>query len=319
MGVHHKVNSFMEDKKLNESELQDEVYITKAPYVRLVLIALAIIVAAFFINFPVKEKIKGAIVSAIKSNRACKINYSKLDLDLFLQPTVNFKDMIIPARCLGKRGSGISFEDVNLVLKRPTVLPPGLLFHATVKESLTNLNVFATTGITSSLIRIENSNIDGALIGAAAKLPVKLKGSLSVDALIENDYSQPTGGSFHITSKDLALPPQRVIILDIKGLSLAPMLLKGTMDEGVVNLQRFQIGNSTTKLEAIFADGKITLNKKNPNRHMVDLEGRLRLSAELLKEFPILAPFLGTASLDNNGFYRIQLKGPISKLKPKFL
>lgn len=309
----------MEDKKLNENDLQEEVYISKVPYIRLALIALAVAFTAFFINFPIKEKIKGSIIGALKSNRTCKVNYSKLDLDLFFQPTLNFKNMNLPGRCFGSRGAGLSFDTVDLVLKRPTVIPPGVLFHARAKESITDLNIFATMGIGSTIIRIENSVIDGSLIATAAKLPVKLKGSLSVDALIESDYKVPTGGSFHITSKNLSLPPQRVIILDIKGLSLAPMIFKGTLDKGVVNLQRFQLGNSTTKLEAIFADGTIKLDMKNPRRHMVDLEGRIRLSPELLKEFPIIAPFLGNANLDSNGYYRIQLKGPVSSLKPKFL
>ncbi|MBK26893.1 MAG: type II secretion system protein GspN [Halobacteriovorax sp.] len=309
-------------EKLNENELAQGIYLSGTPIFKLSAVAVLIMAFAFFMNFPFEEKVKSSIVSAIKKNKSCPVSYTNLDLDFFLQPTLNFKNMNIPGACLGNRRSpGLDFDKFNLVLKRPTVLPPGMLFSAKAVNSSSDLNIFATAGIGSAIIRIEKSQVAGSLITSAANLPVNIKGSLSVDALIESDYKVPTGGSFHITSKDLNLPPQRIVILDIKGLSLAPLVLKGSMEEGVVKLQRLQIGNSTTKIEAIFTDGTIKINKINPKRHMVDLEGRVRLSEEFLKEFPVLGlyqPFQ-KASMDKNGFYRIQLKGPIGKLRPNFL
>lgn len=307
-------------EKLSENSLSEGIYLKGSPYFKVGLGALLIIVLAFFLNFPIEQKAKSAIVSALKKNKACPITYSQFDLDLFLRPELNFKNLLVTGTCLGnRRNPGLAFDNVNLLLSRPTVVPPGVLFEVKAEDERTKLNIFATTGISSAHVKVAKSIIDGAFITRAGNLPVKLKGSLSVDAQVESDYKVPTAGSFHITSKDLSLPPQRVIILDIKGLNLAPLVLKGTLDTGVVKVQRFQVGNSNTKIEAIFTDGVVKLNKKNPKRHMVDLAGKLRLSAELLNEFPILAPFLGNANIDKNGFYRIELKGPISQLRPRFL
>ncbi len=309
-------------EKVSENQLAQGIYLSGTPVFKLSAAAVLIMAVAFFMNFPFEEKVKSSIVAAIKKNKSCPISYTNLDLNFFLQPTLNFKNMNIPGACLGNRRSpSLEFDKLNIVLRRPTVLPPGVLFSAEAENSSSKINLFATTGIGSAIIRIEDSQIAGSLLTSVGNLPVNMKGSLSVDAIIESDYKVPTGGSFHITSKDLSLPPQRIQILDIKGLGLAPLVLKGSMEDGTVKLQRLQVGNSTTKIEAIFTDGTIKLDKKNPSRHMVDLEGRVRLGEEFLKEFSIInlyQPFQ-KANMDKNGFYRIQLKGPIGKLRPNFL
>ena len=308
------------ENKSNENELHDDVYLSKIPYIKIAFFSLIIISFAFFVNFPVDQKLKGIIAKSIKSNRACPMSYADLDLKLFFQPSLSFKNLLVKGRCLGKpRSLGIPFDKTDFVLKRPTVVPPGLLFKADATSGISDFNIFLTTGITSTQVRIEKSVIGSDLLAIPlSQYNIKLKGSIKADALIDSDYKNVTGGSFHLTSSDLSLPPQRIIILDIKGLRLSPLVLKGTMEDSVVKIHNFQIGNSTTKIEAIFKDGIIKLNKKNPRRHNVDLEGRIRFGSELLKEIPIIAPFLANAKMDDRGFYRLVLKGKSGQLKPKF-
>lgn len=309
-----------DDKKLSETEVTDEIYLNKTPYIAIIVFSFVFICLAFILNFPLEEKVQGAITKALKSNKSCQISYSKMDFSLFLFPSFNLKDVTLPGRCFGQRSSGaLSFSTVDIDVKRPTILPPGVLIETKIKDSVTNLLVLASTGITSASIRIDKSTIEGALIAKAAGLPIKLKGSLDVDAQFDTDYKIPTDGSFHITSKDLTLPPQMVMILQLKNLSLAPLVLKGDLENGIVRIMLFQIGNSQTKIEAIFSNGVITLNKKNPNLHKADLVGKIRLGEAFLKEYPIINAFLGNAKKDQNGFYKIELKGLLKQLRPRLL
>lgn len=309
----------VDQQKINENELRDEVYIEKPPVVRLVFFAILVVSTAFFFNFPIKENVQGALVKALNKNKKCPVSYSKMDLEL-LMPTLNFKDLNIQGRCFGKRrGPGISFDSAMVKIQRPTVVPPGLLFKVNAKDSITNLDIFATTGITSASIKIKDSIVNSSLISEIGNLPVKLNGSLSVDALVDTDYKVPQSGSFHISSKDLSLPPQTIRFFAIKRIGLSPLLLKGTLEGSSVKIQKFQVGNLQTKIEIIVNNAVLKLNKKDPNRHTLDMVGRIRLSPEFLKEFPILAPFLASANIDKEGFYKIQLKGPINSLRPKFL
>lgn len=315
-----RVSNSMEGKEnLSESETQEEVYKSRMHYITYILAALFLISVGFLLNFPVEQKAKAAIVSALKKNKVCRVDYAKFELDLFLLPELNFKDLVLPGRCFGNPRAALYFESVDIKIQRPTVLPVGILTEVTVKQEQTKLNIFTSFGISSANIRIEKSTIDSSLIALVSRLPLKLNGVLNIDAILETNYEFPTVGEFHITSNNLGLPPQRIIILDIKNISLSPMILKGDLKNDIVSIQRFQVGNSTTKLELIITDGTIELSKTNPNRHLVDLEGRIRFSEDFIKEFPILVPFLGSARLDGNGFYRVSLKGPSGNLVPKFL
>lgn len=308
------------ENKLSENQVGDEIYLNKTPYIAIVVFSIVFISLAFILNFPLEEKVQGAITKALKSNRSCQISYSKMDFSLFLFPTFNLKDVTLPGTCFGQsRGGALSFSKVDLNVKRPTILPPGVLVETKIFDKITDLTVFSSLGITSASIRIENSTIEGALLAKAGGLPIKLKGSLSVDARFDTDYKFPTDGDFHITSKDLTLPPQMVMILQMKNLALSPLVLKGSIKESIVRVTRFQVGNAQSKIEAIFTNGVITLNKKNPRLHKADLEGKVRLGEAFLKEYPILNAFLGKAKKDDNGFYTIELKGLLSQLRPKLL
>jgi hypothetical protein len=308
------------DKNINENEVSKDVYLNKTPYFTIALFSFIFISLAFILNFPLEEKVQGAITKALKSNKSCQISYSNMDFSLFILPSFNLKDVTLPGGCFGKRGaSALSFSKVDIDVKRPTILPPGVLIETKIKDTITDLTILSSTGITSASVRIEKSLIEGALIAKAAGLPIKLKGSLSIDAQFDTDYKVPTDGSFHITSKDLTLPPQMVMILQLKNLSLAPLVLKGDLKDGVIRLISFQLGNSKSKIEAIFANGVITLNKKNPRLHKADLAGKIRLGKAFIEEYPLINAFLGKAKQDSNGFYKIELKGLLSQLRPRLL
>ncbi len=308
------------DKKSVENEIEDKIYLNKTPYFTIAIFSFVFISLAFILNFPLEEKVQGAITKALKSNKSCQVSYSKMDFSLFLFPSFNLKDVTLPGRCFGQsRSAGLNFSTVDIDIVRPTVLPPGVLIETKIKDKVTDLSIFASMGITSASFRVEKSQVEGDLIAKAGNLPLKLKGSLSVDALIDTDYKIPTAGSFHITSKDLTLPPQMIKIFQLKNLSLAPLVLKGNLKEGIVRLLRFQVGNAQSKIEAIFTNGVITLNPKNPRLHKADLEGKLRLGEAFLKEYPIINAFLGNAKKDEKGFYTIELKGLLSQLRPKLL
>ncbi|MFT6070541.1 MAG: hypothetical protein ACJAT2_002674 [Bacteriovoracaceae bacterium] len=308
------------DKKVVENKIEDEIYLNKIPYFLIAIFSFVFISLAFILNFPLEEKVQGAITKALKSNKSCQVSYSEMDFSLFLLPSFNLKDVSLPGRCFGSSSAGgLNFSNVDIDIVRPTVLPPGVLIETKIKDKITNLNVFASMGITSASIRVEKSIVEGNLIAKAGNLPLKLKGTLSVDALLDTDYKIPTAGSFHITSKDLTLPPQMIMILQLKSLSLAPLVLKGNLKDGIVRLLRFQVGNAQSKIEAIFTNGVITLNKKNPRLHKADLEGKIRFGEDFLTEYPILNAFLGKAKKDEKGFYTVELKGLLSQLRPKLL
>lgn len=308
------------ENKINESEVQDEIYLQKTPYIAIVLFSFIFISLAFMLNFPLEEKVQGAITKALKSNRSCQVSYTKMNFSLFLFPSFNFKDLSLPGRCFGQRGGApIVFSTADIDVKRPTILPPGILTEVKIKDKDSSLTLLASTGITSAAIRIDKSEVQGDLIAKIGNLPIKLKGSLDIDAQFDTDYKIPTDGNFHLTSKNLTLPPQSIRGFNIKNLSLAPLVLKGNLKEGIVRILRFQIGNPTSKIEAIFTNGVITLNSKNPSLHKADLEGKIRLSEEFLKEFSIINMFLGNAKKDEKGFYTIELKGLLRQLKPKLL
>ena len=277
----------------------------------IVLISITFIFSVF-LHFPIAEKIDGLIKQTLAANPRCAIGYEDVNFEFFL-PKLVVKNLNIPAGCTGSRGGNdIFLKKVNLNIRGISFTPFGP--HFLIETELYNnpIEAYLTVGFGSIAINLQEAKIK--LKELSSLLPaVKLKGTLTVDALVELGSKGIKDLKAHIYSKDLVFPSQKIPnpSLTLPTFNIQDLLIKATMENNKIMVKELIVGNPDSPIRANFK-GPITLNQGNIAYSQMNLKGELAFSEKFIKDFMVVDMYMKQFTKKDN-FYQLELSGPLMR------
>lgn len=277
-----------------------------------VILLVGTFIFALFLNFPISEKINGLVKKSLATNPACSLSYEDVSFEFFL-PKFVISDVNIPGGCMGSRGAqDIFLKNVTLNIRGISFTPFGP--HFLIETELYNnpIEAYLTVGFGSIAINLQEAKIK--LKELSALIPaVKLKGTLTVDALVELSQKGIVDLKAHIYSKDLVFPSQKIPApaLTLPTFDIKDLLIKATMEGKKVMVQELIVGNPESPIRANFK-GPITLNQSNISYSQLNLKGELAFSEKFVKDFMVIDMYMKQFTKKDN-FYQLELSGPLMR------
>lgn len=267
---------------------------------------------ALFLYFPISNKIHGLIKSALAKNSACALSYEDVSFEFFL-PKFVITNLNIPAGCFSRRGGNdIFLKETKLNIRGLSFTPFGP--HFLVETELFNnpIEAYFTVGFGKVALNLQEAKIK--LKELSQLLPaVKLKGTLTVDALVEVSTSGINDLKAHIYSKDLVFPSQKLKNppLTLPTFNIQDLLLKAQMQGNKVIVKELIVGNVDAPIRANFT-GPINLNQRNIALSQLDLKGELAFSEKFVKDFMVIDMYMKQYT-KKDSFYQLSIKGPLMR------
>ena len=142
--------------------------------------------------------------------------------------------------------------------------------------------------------------------------PIDLQGILQGEFNVAGDLAQmkEMNGNMDIRIQKFGLAQMNVLNMNIPQISLSKMLLRGTLKNERLVIEKIDIGGDKEDLQAN-ASGDIQLDTKNLNNSKLNLTLKFKLSEKMKKEFSLFLPFIANA-LGPQGFYSLAITGRIS-------
>lgn len=306
-------------KENNLTTFPDKIYKLKfSQIVKLNTLAFMVFCGALFINFPMKRIITQYVDQALLSNRKCPMTYKDLNIQAF-PPKAIITNIEIDGRCFSGR-DGVQFRNLTAALGLPSFSPFGPTISVSAKSAGTNLVFDIVPGISSTLVRLDKSQIDSELLNALIGQGKILKGALEANGLIKMDQNKLSSGNILIKSSNIAVQNATVANFQLPAMDIGNFLIKANIAEKTINLEDFIIGRDTPEapINAQFK-GIIRTNPISFQASTYDLDGQFRFGEEFLKEMSIIDLFLPKEKQDQAGYYKVKLQGQISNpKKPEF-
>lgn len=281
------------------------------PFKWLVLLGFTFFIS-LFLYFPIADKINGLVKQLIAKNPSCALSYEDVSFELFL-PKFVITDLNIPSSCMGSRGGqDIFLKTTNLNIRGLSFTPFGP--HFLIETELFNnpLEAYITVGFGKIALNLQEAKIKLKELSKA--IPVKLQGTLTIDALIEVSSSGIQDLKAHIYSKDLIFPSQKLsgVPLTLPTFNIQDLLIKAEMlGNNKVQIKELIIGNVDAPVRANFS-GPVKLNQRNIGLSQLDLNGELAFSDKFVKDFMVVDMYMKQYTKKDN-FYQLSIKGPIMR------
>lgn len=143
-------------------------------------------------------------------------------------------------------------------------------------------------------------------------LPVDLQGILQGEFQVAGDLAQmkELDGALDIRVQKFGLAQMSVLNMNLPQISLSKMLLRGTLKNEKLLIEKMDIGGEKEDLQAN-ASGELQLDSQNFNNSKLNLNVKFKLSEKMKKEFQLFLPFIANA-LDSQGFYSLSITGRLS-------
>lgn len=304
-------------ERIPEGQAVPQVYdIEKSFTKKIIIFTLAAFLIAVLFNFPLEKNIITAIENQIAKNRRCPISYQKIELGYFL-PKVILKDATIPGQCFNKVGTNLNFDEILFRISMPSFWPIGIKTKLEAHQDGARINIFPRLAIGGNAIQIEDTVLEGPFLSSFTSFPNLLKGHIAVQGNFELKGQTVSSGHLKIDSKDLVIPPQTLMGINLSSLPFKKLEVAGTYTKKSFHLKAFRIGDNNSPIAAEFT-GKITPSPHNFNFSRLDLEGRVRFSDAFLNEVGLLRIMLN-GKKQKEGYYYIRLQGTLGVPKPTFI
>jgi hypothetical protein len=305
----------MKRKRIQYNELTDEIYGPKYWTVpKLFLMGITLLGLGFLFNFSLEERINKWLVVNLSSNEACPILFEKAELSFFL-PKIIIRKPVILGNCFGQINNRLHLQDIKIAFNSPSFYPPGIKLHVEINEGKTSINLYPTISPFTQFVDIEDTTIDTKIFGVmASDNKSAISGIIKIDGTLKFTSWNVDGGNIDIKSKDFSLPAQ-----NIKGFELTQIQLKKLdisthfTTKSTMQIDRLDLGQAGTPIE-LKLKGNLLLNSTNFLSSVLQLQGPLKLSNDLLANFSFLKLFLPQ---DNtSGTYQMKINGPLGNLGP---
>lgn len=300
-----------------ENQLVTEIYVPEAGKgFKRWLVVLALFFVAFLWTFPFQETITSKVETLILGQRACPVSYSKMNFTWFA-PGIEFDKPIISGACFQKPGNDLPLKTLAVSFAGPNFSPLGVRLKVVADTEQSHLEAYPAAGFGSQVVRIVDTNIGADILNTLTGMDL-LVGTIAVDGLIELAQNQVSSAKFKLESKKISTKATNIQGFDLPSMNLGSLLLTSELDAaGKLFIEKLTLGANDSSIAANFK-GSIQLNKYNMNFSNADLTGEVRFSDELRKELDILN-FITSGKEANDGFYKVEIKGPIAQTIPRFL
>lgn len=281
------------------------------------LIILFVLVIGFLNYFPVSDKVKSVIKTALAPT-GCNPDFTQIRFE-WLLPKLVIDDLTLPASCLGQgTREPLKLSHVSINYQLISFSPFGLPFRIDTEFNGQDLSFYAVQGISSRLVRLKDQSIALPKLSPILGEKIKLAGNLVVDLnLLLKNSNEIQNLSFKAQSRDLVIPAQ-----SIQGFTTPHLKLKELVVDAVsegpsrINVDRLMIGNPDSPIRANFK-GNINLVQSDISRSSVNLTGEAAFSEGLKQSVPVDMLFQSFTQKD--GFYQIRLGGTLGSIAPSAL
>lgn len=280
------------------------------------LIVIALFFITFLFTFPFNRTITTAVENAIFAQRACPISYSEMKLTWFA-PGLTFENPVIGGACFQKPGSDLALSAMRVSLAGPNFSPLGVRFKVLATSESSQLEAYPAIGIGQQLVRITNTTIGEDILNTFTGMNL-LVGTIKVDGLIELAQNQVSSAKFKLESQNLSTNVANIAGFMLPKLNLGAFILTAELDAaGKLLIDKLSLGSNDSTLAANFK-GSLALNRYNILFSNADLAGEVRFSEDFFQAIPLVKLLLqGKQATD--GFYRLEIKGPLGQTRPNFL
>ena len=305
----------MKKRRIQYNELSDEIY--ESPFwsvPKLVFVGAFIAFFGFLFNFSIEERVNKFLQNKLGSNANCPIQFEKVELSYFL-PQISFKKPVVLGACFGQYRNRLEFKDVKISFHSPSFYPVGLRFHIEANSGKSFINLFPVISPFTQSLKIDQTVIDSQIFGALTQSgDSPVAGNLSLEGFFEFQGSQITNGDLDIASNNFAIPAQNLRGFELTKINLRTLKISAKFIEpGSLEISSLNIGYAQSPLE-IKLIGSLKLNQNDLMTSMLKLDGKLRLSEEMLLNFSFLKLFLPENNTSGN--YKLKLNGPLRDLGP---
>lgn len=300
----------MVKKSLADNILQDEIYSGRPfPVAKLIMIGFIAMSLGFFSNFSLSSYVVNKIEATLTQNPNCPIQYKNLETS-FLLTGATFTGLNVPSQCFNTMGPSLLFETLKLQWRGISFYPFGLKFRLNIDGVGNTGQAVLALGLPSSMLRIQETQLDADLINTIIGRPKLLKGTLKVEMQSSLSGLDLDDASVLITSSNFSIPSQNINGLNLPPLQLNQLAAKLRLESGqFLNVENITVGSDGAPMIAR-VQGTIDLNKSNINLSSLNLEAELKIAPELNESFPILNLFLGNKP-QREGFYILKVGGSV--------
>ncbi len=276
-------------------------------------LALAVVFCfTLFSYFPISSKAKKMIKDQVTSIPSCPIKYDELESELFM-PKFIMTNVTIPARCFNPRnfsGPAIKLEKVILHARGLSFSPFGPHFLLETKLQDNQIEAYFTVGLGGLSLNIRENVLDTSIISLFAP-DIKVMGKIKTDMLVQiSNDGVIKDLKLNIRSNDLVVPPQKIKSFVLPTLKFNDLLIQAISEDKKLIVKNIILGDNDSPVRSNFT-GHINMSPAGFMRSTLDLNGELRLSDELLKNYSFLKIPLAQFNKKDD-FYQISIKGPIT-------
>lgn len=299
-------------KQVSPNELDDNIYDSESTSSILKIISLALLMLALglLLNFSISKSIENKVVQALSSNAYCSIAHDKLNLKL-LFPSLNIQQMNIPASCFQSQGQSIKLDSLNFYLSGISFYPFGLKFSGEALSDDVDIKSSISLGLPRPMFKLHESRIDMKVINSIISKPNLLKGQLILEAQGELSGAEVESANLLLKATQLSLPTQNINGLKLPTLNFGEAASKMRLVERTqLNIDEFILGNNNAPIVGKMS-GQILLNQANINTSRMELGAEVKFAPEFVESFPIINLFLNNKEINEDGFYILELTGPV--------
>jgi len=307
----------MNTKKIVENKIDIDIYDDVIPGNKKWLpYAIILFLLGFLLNFPIKSVVANWTLHALKSMPGCSIDFSSLQVEFFL-PKIILKKPIIPGYCFGNTNKELRLEDLYINFRGPSFYPLGIKLYTNFKLDESEINVYTTLGISSFVIKIEETEVNLKSLTPILGDPQKATGKIKMESLTTLDGNKITDLKLALDTSNLMILPQSISNFNIPKLDIGELHLRADYDKDKLVVKDLIIGNDNSPIIGKFT-GNITINQRDIQSSKLDLSGEIRFSDEFLNNFSILNLVLNQYRMEGS-FYQVKIRGTFRQPVPSSL
>lgn len=280
---------------------------------KFVLLCLFLILFFTISTFPISKTIDGLIQQSLNAVPNCNIHYKDYKFELFM-PKVVFSNLNFPSSCFGNSGESIELKKVNLLFRGLSFAPFGPSFKVETEFLKNPINAYIAAGIGEVALNFSNNTIK--LSSFQSFMPqLQIDGNLTYNLLVKSNYNDLSDLKVVIQSKDIQIPSQKIMGLNIPNSSINNFYLKADFDKSKkLKLKDLIIGDTKASIRANFK-GDLRPNFRSFSSSFLSLKGEVAFEKDFLEKVPV-GIFMSSFNKKDE-FYQINLEGPLNNIKKR--
>lgn len=296
----------------------DNIYlISKRTKIYTFLFSFLIFLFGFIFNFPFQKTIENKLNKQISQIKNCNINYSKVNISLFL-PSIELISPKVSGRCINSISSSINLSKFSLALNGPSFIPFGVRLKTTIYNKKNLLPIYLSQGFSSTTIKVPETKIKSSFISGLLNEKEYFKGDLLLETVINIKNKKAFDSAIKIKSENLSIPSMTIANFNLPYLKIGNLLLELILnDKNKLKIKTFVLGANYSPIMAR-ATGYLTINQNKILKSKLNISGSIKFSDEFMEQFSIISMLLASKK-QNEGSYEYSLKGIIQSPKFDFL